>query len=246
MNKEHIKNMKPQFIQDLPDLNYALIGLQGSRMLGLQQSEDADYDYRGVFIAPKKDLLSLHKPSPTIEGGSSVDGEMDYVFHEVEKFFQLAIKGNPSVIELLFVPEYALITSKGHLIVNNKHLFLGEKALRSAFSGYAMSQIIYLQKNRGDAKRKAKHVRHCFRLFDQGAELLSTGHISMPLKNPEYYLRLGEMIYQEGGLENLVRIFEEKDAEFRRIKSVLPEHPDVERINQLLLHIRGEAYSWEI
>lgn len=235
-----INKMKQEFVEQLPDLNYCLIGLQGSRMLGLQQSQDADYDYRGVYVAKNEDLLSLnHKPQETIEGGSYGDHEMDYVFHEVGKFFQLALKGNPSVIHLFFVPEYNYMDGIGHSIIANRDLFLGEKAIRAAFGGYAMSQILYLKRNRGDSKRKEKHVRHCFRLFDSGMELLKTGHMTMPLENPQYYIDLGKKIKEPDGLDELVKLFEEKDREFRAVKSVLPPEPDYYMADRLLLKIRG-------
>lgn len=242
INSLHIKRMKEIFVKALPPLNYCLIGLQGSRMMGLQQTADADWDYRGVFIADNKQLLSLnYRPASreTIEGGSYGDDEMDYVFHEVGKFFRLAIKGNPSVVHLFFIPEYNYLSDIGAEIVANRGLFLSEKAIRTAFGGYAMSQILYLKRNRGDSKRKEKHVRHCFRLFDTGMELLKTGAMKMPLENPQYYIDLGKMINEEGGLNKLVALFEEKDKEFQACKSVLPSEPDIYLIEKLLLKIRG-------
>lgn len=237
--KEKIKKMKGQFVADLPDLNYSIICLQGSRMLGLAQSEDADYDYRGVFVSPNADLLSLSKPKDTVEGGSYGDNEMDYAFHEVEKFFRLAIKGNPSVIHLFFVPDYNYMDDIGRMVVDNRNLFLSEPAIRAAFGGYAMSQILCLKQNRGNPKRREKQVRHCFRLFDSGVELLRTGHITMPLNNPEYYISAGRMINEDGGLDKLVALFEEKDREFQSAHSILPPEPEIYLINKLLLKIRG-------
>lgn len=232
--------MKKEFIDGLPDLNICLLGLQGSRMLGLAQSEDADYDYRGIYIAPNKELLSLNeKARETIEGGKHGDNEMEYVFQEVEKFFRLAIKSNPSVIHLFFVPKYNYIDDIGREIVANKHLFLSEPAVRASFGGYAMNQIMYLKRSRGNTKRRAKHVRHCFRLFDCGKELLQTGKMTFPLKNPEYYIQLGEKIKDPDGLNELAKLFEEKDREFKSVKSVLDKKPDTYLVNKLLLKIRG-------
>lgn len=234
--------MKEEFVEALPDLDYCLIGLQGSRMLGLQQSQDADYDYRGVYVAKNKDLLSFnHKPLGTVEGGSFGDNEMDYVFHEVEKFFQLAIKCNPSVVHLFFVPEYNYMSDIGKMIIANKDLFLNEPCIRASFAGYAMSQMLYLKRNRGNAKRQEKHVRHCFRLFDTGKQLLETGTMSFPLKDPQYYIDLGKKINEEGGLDELIKLFEQKDVEFNACKSVLPREPEPFLVDKLLLKIRGYA-----
>jgi len=60
-----------------------------------------------------------------------------------------------------------------------------------------MSQILYLNRNHkfpdGKSKRKAKHIRHCFRLLDTGRELLETGHITMPLKDPQKYIEISKI-----------------------------------------------------
>lgn len=238
--KDKIKNMKKEFVEALPDLDICLLGLQGSRMLGLQVSEDADYDYRGVYVAKNSDLLSLtHQPKETIEGGSYGDDEIEYVFHEVGKFFRLALKCNPSVIHLFFVPHFNYQDQRGKMIVENRNIFLSEKFVRSAFGGYALSQMLYLKRNRGNAKRREKHVRHCFRLFDTGMELLKTGTITLPLPNTPYYIELGEKINEPNGLEELIKMFEARDKEFQMCKSVLPAEADEFLADKLLLKIRG-------
>ena len=229
--------------EDLKKINktVCLLGLQGSRMLGLQQTADADWDYRGIFIEDHINLMSLNKPKETIEFGSSEDDEEEFVLHEVEKFFRLALKGNPSVLHLLFLPKYEIKDNKGQYILDNREVFLGEKPIRKAFGGYAKSQIEYLKRNEGfnkgkkDDKKIRKHIRHCFRLFDSGKELLETGGITLPLKNPQEYIDIAEKGYMSFWEE----LFEEKDKEFQSAKSVLPEYPDREAANYMLLKIRG-------
>lgn len=232
--------MKEEFVKNLPqDIDICLLGLQGSRMLGLQQSADADYDYRGVYIARNSDILSFnHQPKETIEGGSYGDDEMEYVFHEVGKFFRLAIKCNPSVIHLFFVPKYNIKTDIGDIIVANRNLFINEEGVRSAFGGYALGQMLYLKRNRGDAKRREKHVRHCFRLLQTGVELLTTGHIQLPLPFAQDVIDLGKKINEPDGLDYIIKLFEQKDAEFKVAKSVLPKNPEEGLIDKLLLKIR--------
>ena len=102
-----------------------------------------------------------------------------------------------------------------------------------------MSQILYVKRNRGNYKRREKHIRHCFRLFDTGMELLKTGNITLPLTDPQYYLDLGKKVNEEGGLDELVKLFEEKDREFQAAPSSLPAEPDEYMANKLLLKIRG-------
>ena len=237
MRKAH--RIKKQFLEMIPEnLNVCLLGLQGSRGQGFPVKDDADYDYRGVFIGKNEELLSLNKPKDTIEiGKPAKDGEAEFVFHEVEKFFRLASKGNPSIILLFYVPKYNIKTGIGDEIVKNRDLFLSEKAIRNAFGGYALSQILYLKRRTKFKKSRqiGKHLKHCFRLFDQGQELLETGNITMPLKDPQKYLKIAE----ERDVDKLVRLFEERDKEFRDCKSVLPEKPNLYLIDKLLLKIRG-------
>ncbi len=230
--------MKQKFIEQLPDKNICLLGLQGSRALGLAQTNDADYDYRGIYIAKNEELLSINnQPKETIEIGGSKDDEMDLVLHEVGKFFRLAMKGNPSVLMLFFVPKFNIKTDIGDIIVKNKNLFLSGTAIRNAFGGYALSQALRL-KRKGkfkDAKKREKHLRHCFRLFDQGQELLETGHISLPLKDPQKYIDISHIESDE----EVFKLFEERDKEFKACKSVLSEKVDNYLIDMLLLKIRG-------
>ena len=232
--------MKQRFVDLLPDKNICLLGLQGSRAFGMQKTDDADYDYRGVYVETNEKLLSLHKGKQTINYCDSRDDEMDYVLHEVEKFITLAMKGNPSVIHLFFVPKPNIINNVGRLLLENREIFLGELAIRNAFAGYAMSQILYLKRNHkfGNGKyiqdRIKKHIRHCFRLFDIGKELLETGNITMPLENPKKYFDIQEM-----SEDNLMKLFIKTDNEFKCCKSVLKKKPDDFIANLLLLKIRG-------
>jgi hypothetical protein len=233
-----ITGVKEQFKKLIPtNLNICLLGLQGSRMLGLQQSTDADWDYRGVFCFKKEELFGIRRPKETIEiNVGAGDNEAEFVFHEVGKFLELCMKGNPSVIHLLFVPKFNIKTDIGDLIIKNKNLLLAEEPIRKAFAGYALSQILYLKRNhKFPAKqKKEKHIRHCFRLFDCGQELLETGKITLPLKNPQKYFEL-QKIEDE---DELVRLFEKRDKEFQTCKSILPKVPDEFLINKLLIKVR--------
>jgi len=236
-----IVGMKEQFKKLIPtNLDICLLGLQGSRMLGLQQSEDADWDYRGVFCFKKEELFGLHRPKETIEINKEAgDNEAEFVFHEVGKFLELCLKGNPSVLHLLFVPKFNIKNDIGDLIIKNKNLLLGEKPIRQAFAGYALSQILYLKRNHKFPARqkKEKHIRHCFRLFDCGQELLETGKITLPLKNPQKYFEL-QKIEDE---ETLVKLFEQRDREFQACKSILPKFADEFLVNKLLIKIREQS-----
>jgi hypothetical protein len=154
----------------------------------------------------------------------------------------LAAKGNPTVLELLFVPEYEVLTWEGETLCLYKRWFLSNH-VRDSFGGYAYQQSVKLQKRENDGmegfnprvkSRYPKHARHCFRLLRQGKELLETGTLNPKLSNPEEYFAIGELPSNE-----LIDKFAEEYAAFKEAKSVLPDEPNWEKLNELLLQLRG-------
>lgn len=224
-----------KFIDKFPNTNIALLALDGSRGLGME-TEDSDYDYKGVYVPNTDELLGLGCPREQFEHS---DEELDFVIYEIGKFFSLALKGNPSVLQTMFHEKYAVKNDIGDMIIANKDLFLGETAIRNAYGGYAMSQILYLKRNHKFTKGRSvdskikKHIRHCFRLFDQGQSLLETGTLKVKLDDPEKYFKIAEM-----GEDAVYKYFEERDKEFRACKSVLPKEPNKHLADILLKNIR--------
>lgn len=150
------------------------------------------------------------------------------------------MKGNPTITELLWLDGYRIQTKHGKMLVDNRHLFLSTKYIRAAYSGYVFSQARKLNA-RGDSygngrnKRYAKHSRHLFRLLYQGKELLETGKLTVRVTK--------EMRDELFSLENLTvnQLIDRFDAEIKEldnIKSILPDQPDFENINRMMLRIR--------
>jgi len=75
--------------------------LAGSRAHGTA-SENADYDYRGVYVETTKQLVSMGYKS---KGVSWVEGEKeDQTSYELENFLNLAMRGHPNILEMLVAP----------------------------------------------------------------------------------------------------------------------------------------------
>ncbi len=207
----------------------------GSHLYGLN-TEFSDEDFLGVMVRPTDDILGFFNNEETY-----VTHEPDCTLHEVKKFMSLAAKGNPTVLELLFVPEYSVATYEGCLLVAHRQMFLSNN-VRASFGGYAVQQARKLQEREAEGRegfnpavknRYAKHARHCFRLMRQGKILMSTGTLSPKLDNPEEYFALGELPSEE-----LIAKFEEEFATFDNTPSVLPDEPYWDGLNELLLEIR--------
>lgn len=215
--------------------NIILEGVTGSVAYGLD-TETSDIDIKGVYIVPTDEVLSL---GWNYDKQTKDHVDPDWVYHEVEKFMHLAMNSNPTILELLFLENYNVMTPIGQMLIDNRQLFLSQLA-RKKYGGYALSQAKSLATNNGKygggrGNRYEKHTRHCFRLLYQGRELLETGNLTVRV-TPE----VREELFAIGKLppSDVVSMFEAKFKEFDTIKSVLPEEVDRKAINDLLLKIR--------
>jgi uncharacterized protein len=129
-----------------------LVGLVGSHGYGLSRPS-SDQDYRGIFIAPKVFYLGRAAIEQRDSGWSEpgllnfLDDNQDTVIYELRKYLQLAAGANPNILELLWLPDYPLITPVGKKLIANRQLFLSKKA-KYTFSGYAMAQIRKIESHR--------------------------------------------------------------------------------------------------
>jgi predicted nucleotidyltransferase len=129
------------------------IGLAGSHGYGLNRP-DSDYDWRGVFIAPKQYYLGFNKGIEQKDSGwnepgmfSFLDNSEDTVIYELRKIIQLLAGANPNVLELLWLSEYPVLTPVGQHLINNRKLFLSKK-VKHTYSGYAFAQIKKIETHR--------------------------------------------------------------------------------------------------
>lgn len=223
-----------------PD-NIILEGVTGSTAYGLA-TENSDVDIKGVYLLPTSQILSLRfNPQKTTK--DHVDP--DWVYHEVGKFMKLVISGNPTVTELLYLNGYTVMTPIGQKLIDNRGLFLSTHAVEDAYRGYTLSQAKRLN-NRTEQgldgydsalkKRFAKHTRHCFRLLLQARQLLETGTLQVKVtpEEREWLFNMGEQ-----DVDTVVQKFMEMDAEFENVKSVLPDEPNWDALDALLLDIRN-------
>lgn len=116
-----------------------LLGLSGSYSYGTN-IETSDIDIRGITLNQKSDLIGLTQ----FEQYS--DENTDTVIYAFNKMITLLLSCNPNTIELLGLnPEhYLYLNDTGHMLLDNKKLFLSKRAIQS-FGGYADAQLRRLQ-----------------------------------------------------------------------------------------------------
>lgn len=238
-----IRDLVP-FHVPLPEADHVIIqATVGSTAYGLAR-EGSDVDTLGVFVAPTEDFWRLTGPSETFHNTQSAGAEADYTLHEVGKYVRLALRCNPTLVELLWLDErlYQELDYWGERLVEIRSAFLSDKCVRDAFGGYALQQLTRLVRRNEEGKqgfssdtqkRTAKHARHCFRLLRQGRELLETGKLVVEVENPEEYWAFDEM-----SVDEIAAKFTAEDMEFRAARSVLPDRPNSELVEYLLMEIR--------
>lgn len=224
-----------------PD-NIILKAVVGSKAYNLA-TENSDTDYKGIYIAPTKDILTIKKVAEVIDH-SGPDYEEDIVYYEIGKWIELALKANPTVLELAFLADYEHLDDVGRMLIDNRHLFLSNK-VKKTYVGYALSQARNLVARSGTyssalSKRTEKNTRHIMRLIIQAKELLTTGDLTPRLTDEqrEEVFAFGKLANDEKNLPEILAYFTEQFEIVDNMESVLPDEPDIDAINELLWKIR--------
>jgi len=170
-----------------------LHGVVGSTAHGLAR-EGSDEDTLGVFAVSTLDIAGLNWHSGD---ESLVTHEPDLTLHEAGKFLRLVLKGNPTVLELLFLDKYYTITPLGQDLIDMRQALIDPRRIKTAYLGYAKSQIDKFERNARNGKDERKTARHTLRLVEQGANLLIHGGFSIRVANPQRYFDLDEMEFEE-------------------------------------------------
>lgn len=109
--------------------------IRGSHAYGTN-IETSDTDLVGVYAQPLNDILGFRYMEQINHNKN------DEVYYELKRFIELAMKGNPNILELLNTPDDCILhtTPMFEFIRTHKDIFLTKK-LRNTFHGYAVSQI---------------------------------------------------------------------------------------------------------
>lgn len=226
-------------------MNILLQGVVGSTAYGLATPE-SDVDRLGMYAAPTVEFHGLHPPVD--KRASVVRTEPDITLHEAGKFAKLALGGNPTVMELLWLEEYEVETELGQQAIEIRSAFLSAPRVRDAYLGYA-SQQFHRLKERGDGsfgsdlrKRTAKHARHLMRLCHQGFILYASGRLVIRLQQPDLFRNFGEQV-ADGDINAAQNMLAGYENNFDNTVSALPSSPDEERVEKWLREVRRAHYG---
>lgn len=218
-------------------MNLLLAGVVGSTAYGLA-GPDSDIDRLGVFAAPTVAFHGLDFPKE-----SMVSHRPDATYHEARKYATLALAGNPTASELMWLESYETVTPLGEELIGIRTAFLSAQRVRDAYLGYATQQFKRLE-SRGDGsfsadtrKRTAKHARHLARLVQAGARLYETGHLEIRVDDPAAILAFGERV-AAGDIDAARTMLAEGESLFTAARSPLPSEPDTAAAEAWLQKVR--------
>ncbi|MEU6022301.1 nucleotidyltransferase domain-containing protein [Micromonospora sp. NPDC047134] len=221
-------------------MHLLLSGIVGSVAYGLA-GPGSDVDRIGVFAAPTVAFHGLHPPKESV-----VTTDPDLTLHEARKWCRLALSGNPTASELVWLPDdcYETRTEFGEGLIGIRSAFLSAPRVREAYLGYAAQQFRKLE-SRGDGtfssdtrRRTAKHARHLARLVHQGRLLYATGVLEIRLADPGWFRDFGDRV-AGGALAEARALLAEAESDLDRIRTPLPDRPDEQTVERWLLDVRA-------
>ena len=204
------------------------------------QLPGSDVDYTGVYVAYPKDLLGLHPPADTLTGEKP-----DYQIHEVKKFCDLLLKGNPGIIEMLFTDRFMWFDPKWKPLMANRKKFLTQTVVKQ-YLGYSQAQLQRLRHGKPvHSKGGLPGEKWCYHMVRVAwdAERIALGGEPKVWKEGEEKEKLMAI---RTGLWTVEQAVQEAETTILRIDGKkpwpLPEHGDEDFLNDWLLDLRGARY----
>jgi hypothetical protein len=247
--------------------NTILLGTVGSTVHGTNVQDGVeDLDLMGVCIEPMRCAIGFREfeqfiyrtaaarasghPEANVapHNARSMAGDVDLTIYSLRKYLRLALKGNPTILTLLFTPVSSLhrFTGFGDQLRQRTELIVSKRA-GGAYLGYMQAQRQRLTGERGGRHGSrpeltnqygydSKYAAHVLRLGYQGIELMTTEKLILPMEELErdsvLAMRRGEVPREEcfnrlEAVEKLLKLAIED--------SPLRAEPDTEAVEQWML-----------
>lgn len=230
-------------------LNVIYEATVGSRLYGMHV-ENSDLDTKGLLGRPYSDVVptehhyfglkSLPKDSVvTTANGLEGSQKVESVFYSIKKFIELSMKGNPTLIEMAFVPDHLLLKRtdiSDEIMSYVRSNFVTKLALKS-YIGYFLDQ----KKGNCNTPKKASHV---YRIGIQAIQFSQTGIVSPVLTGNELEtalnIRNGIIIHDE-----LATMIAYLDFKLQRAvqDNTLVDQPNEQSTSDFLVHIHKKLYA---
>jgi len=217
--------------------------LVGSRAHGIER-EDSDFDYRGVFVVPTNELLSI---GAKIKNTSWIEGQTDNTSWEIGHFLEMAIHSNPNVLEVFFAPVVETVVVRGVDWGDRlRKLFpyvWSSKGVYDAYLNYSHNQRAKLLETQ-EKKRSRKYSLIYLMILHQGINILKNGELVINFSNSPIFETLKAVRDGQLSVGEIINIciFWEKELEDAYMKNKNKE-VDYNKVNDFLLEVRKEFFQ---
>jgi predicted nucleotidyltransferase len=219
-----------------------LRAIVGSQAHGLARP-DSDTDYREVFVVPTHELLQVpFAARPKMAWQSQSRFTDDEGGHEVAHFLDLALRCQPTVLEVFVAPVAEADEAGEELRALLPHV-VSRDLVAQSFLGYADNCRAKIFRQ-ADAGRTPKWAITYLRALMMAQALLESGTFALDTTgHPLYPFLVGV----RDGAESVGRVIEvglDYEAAVTRAArdSALPAHPGLEAINEWLWELRRKRW----
>jgi predicted nucleotidyltransferase len=205
--------------------------------------ESSDWDFSGVYVGDTKRYLGMTPEQESFQNKEG-DEKPDFSFHEVGKFCNLLLVGNPGIVEMLFTEIMCISTPEWEELKANRKRFLSKSSVRQ-YLGYAEGQLKklkhgnYLHTKGGDYNEKWAY--HLIRLL-MDAEKIVNGSIPVIWKEEgsDEHKQLMQIRHEKLTKQDVIDDAEKRVERInaRLLDSKLPERGDQEFLEDWLVNLR--------
>jgi predicted nucleotidyltransferase len=231
-------------------------------MYGTNIPGKSDNDFMGVFMPTESHLLGLNNieqvefstKSSSVRAKNTKD-DVDCTLYSLPKFVKLLLNNNPNTLESLFIPENCRLYVHPIMkkLLDSRDVFVSKKLYHS-FRGYSHSQMERLKRGEKNESGRQELIQqfgydtkmgsHVLRLYLECNELLSTGTVTLPLKENQMVLTVKKGEWEkEKFLEECTRLEELCDELYT--KTELKHSPDHKKADVMLQDMIKEFYGYE-
>lgn len=222
----------------------------------------SDRDEEAIVVEPLSEAWHLGKPWEDFVKESP---ELDTKFFSLRKWCSMAVRGNPNFLLMLFAPESHVLSCNalGAQLREMREAFISKQAIKSHL-GYMQGQRTRMLnqiacheevgKNGGHGKPRhdlcekygydTKFAMHLLRLGCQGAELATSGRITLPMVDTARHALLDV----RAGKLSLSQVLEWADDLEGRMKTAfdtcsLPDQPNIPVVEEWMQRVYIRAWS---
>lgn len=238
----------------------------GSGAHGMAIEGHDDNDEMGVYIQTPEQVAGLaptaeHYVSRTKpEGERSGPGDTDLTIYGLRKFLRLAAAGNPTILIPFWTNDHDILATTD---LGDELRDLGREHFVTKRAGYRFLGYLNGQRERmtGGGRQSrvpnrpeliaahgydTKYASHALRLGLQGVELITTGSLTLPMRendlNPCMEIKRGEVGYDEA----LRRVDAVRDQLDQLLvgQLTIPNEPDMDAVNDWLVAAHRRHWGW--